>query len=293
MKRLAIFGNMFQGGFLGGLQKFFNCLESRGFEVFIDREFARYLSKQGVLTAACRPVDSFPEEAECVISVGGDGTFLHAAQWVGRRETPILGLNTGHLGFLASYSIDEIDELLDVIGEDRAILERRSLIAMSCDAMPEGFWPYALNEVAVLKAATASMVTVQADIDGYFLADYMSDGLVISTPTGSTAYNLSVGGPIVQPTLDCLVISPIAPHSLTMRPLVVAGNSRIILCASSRAGECRVSLDGRSFMMKCGETLMLKEADFCVSVLRRPDANFPRLLRNKLGWGRGLTSSDD
>lgn len=290
MKSVAIFGNSYQDEYLGGLQKFFYDLAFHRFNAFVHKDYYRYLRSKGLRMDGVSMVDEFPAGVDYVISVGGDGTFLHTAQWVGRTETPILGVNTGHLGFLASYSLEETEELLKVIGESRGILERRSLIEVTCDALPAGFWPYALNEVAVLKAATASMVTVHADIDGYFLADYMSDGLVVSTPTGSTAYNLSVGGPIVQPTLGCIVISPIAPHSLTMRPLVVSGESRIILRPGSRDGECLVSLDGRSFVMKCGENLMLKRADFHVSVLRRPDSNFPGLLRNKLNWGKGLIS---
>ncbi|MDE5869803.1 MAG: NAD(+)/NADH kinase, partial [Muribaculaceae bacterium] len=206
------------------------------------------------------------------------------AQWAGECEIPILGVNTGHLGFLASYSLEDTDELLSDVLEDRIRLERRAVIEVECAAMPERFWPYALNEVAVLKGETASMVTVHADIDGYFLADYMSDGLLISTPTGSTAYNLSVGGPILQPTLSCLILSPIAPHSLTMRPLVVSGDSCIALTPRSREGDCRVSLDGRSFLMHSGDSLILKEARFKVNVVRRADGNFSRLLRNKLGW---------
>ena len=285
MNKLAIFGNNYQTGHLSGIQNLFKSLERRDFFVAVKSDFARYLTGKGVRMGDVVVAEEFPEDTECVISIGGDGTFLHAAQWVGAREVPILGVNTGHLGFLASYALEETDELLDVISNDRGTIEPRLVLEVRCDALPEGFWPYALNEVAMLKGETASMVTVHADIDGYYLADYMSDGLVVSTPTGSTAYNLSVGGPILQPSLSTLVLSPIAPHSLTMRPLVVDGNSRIILRAGSRVPECRVSLDGRSFMMACGDPLMLVRARFSVMVLRRPDANFPRLLRNKLLWG--------
>ncbi|MDE7412592.1 MAG: NAD(+)/NADH kinase [Muribaculaceae bacterium] len=284
MKSLAIYGNQYQQGHLPALRRFFDLLAERDFMVYIEREFYDYLSSEGVWVDDVFIVEEFPCGVECVVSIGGDGTFLQAAQWVGKREAPILGVNTGHLGFLASYSLEDAEELLGVLADDRFRLERRAVIEVSCDAMPPLFWPYALNEVAVLKGDTASMVTVHAEIDGYFLADYMSDGLLISTPTGSTAYNLSVGGPILQPTLSCLVLSPIAPHSLTMRPLVVSGDSRIVLTPRSRVRECRVSLDGRSFLMCAGDSLVLKEAPFRVCVVRRADGNFSRLLRNKLGW---------
>ncbi|MDE6258867.1 MAG: NAD(+)/NADH kinase [Muribaculaceae bacterium] len=289
MKKLAIFGNRYQQGHFDGLRHFFADLPAKGFKVYLEQDFASYLSEIGIEVGDVFIVDKFPRGVDCVVSIGGDGTFLQAAQWVGSRETPILGINTGHLGFLASYSLEDTDELLTVVANGLGRVERRAVIEVACDAMPEGFWPYALNEVAVLKGDSASMVNVNAEIDGYFLADYMSDGLVVATPTGSTAYNLSLGGPILQPTLSCLILSPIAAHSLTMRPLVVSGDSRIVLTAKSRTRECRVSLDGRSFLIDSGESLILKEAPFKVGVMRRPDSNFSRLLRNKLGWGRGPT----
>lgn len=287
MNRIAIYGSRHQEGYLPLLREFFASLYARSFEVTVSERFGRYLSDRGIVFPDCVGLsDELPQEVECVISIGGDGTFLRAAQWVGKREVPILGINTGHLGFLASYSLDEMKELMDVVAANRGELERRAVLEVRCASLPEGFWPYALNEVAVIRGETASMVTVHAEIDGDFLADYMADGLVVATPTGSTAYSLSAGGPILAPTLECAVLSPIAPHSLTMRPLVVGGDSDICLRPESRVEHVRVSLDGRSFLMKCGEDeLLIRRAPFSVIVLRRPDANFPSLLRSKLLWG--------
>lgn len=287
MKRIAIYGNRHQENYLDELHRFFELLRSRGFEVTVASRFASYLREEGLSKDWSRETDCFPEDAECVVSIGGDGTFLRAAEWVGKREIPILGINTGHLGFLASYSLDEMEELADVLANDLGSVERRAVLELHSDSMPEDFWPYALNEVAVLKGESASMVTVTADIDGEFLADYLADGLVVATPTGSTAYNLSAGGPILQPTLECLVLSPLAPHSLTMRPLVVSGDSCISLRAKQREHQVRVSLDGRSFLPgdDCG-VLEIRRAGFCVAVLRRPGASFQTLLRDKLLWGR-------
>lgn len=287
MKRIAIYGNRHQENYLGELGDFFGLLRSRGFEVTVASCFASYLLEEGLDRYWEKESEDFPEGAECVVSIGGDGTFLRAAQWVGKREIPILGINTGHLGFLASYSLDEMNELADVLANDLGSVEHRAVLELQCDAMPADFWPYALNEVAVLKGESASMVTVTARIDGEFLSDYLADGLVVATPTGSTAYNLSAGGPILQPTLGCLVLSPLAPHSLTMRPLVVSGESRISLKATQRDHQARVSLDGRSFILgeDCGE-LVIRRADFSVAVLRRPGASFQTLLRDKLLWGK-------
>ncbi len=288
MRKLALFGNRHQEGYFPQLQRLLIMLSERGFEVWVQERFSTYLEANGVVFPdGFEVTEDFPMEAECVVSIGGDGTFLKAAQWVGAAETPILGINTGHLGFLASYSLEEMEELTDVVARDLGQRERRAVLEVRSSSLPDGFWPYALNEVAVQKGETASMVTVHAEIDGYFLADYLSDGLVVATPTGSTAYNLSAGGPILQPTLECLVLSPIAPHSLTMRPLVVSGESEIHLRAYSRMDYARVSLDGRSFMLRCGEDeLEITKAPFAVVVLRRPDASFSRLLRNKLLWGK-------
>lgn len=261
-------------------------LEQRGFFVYIHADFAFYLVDMGVvLSEGFVSVRELPADAECVINIGGDGTFLRAAEWVGAREIPIAGINTGHLGFLASFNLDEMDILADTLLSDSGMTEWRELLRAECGAMPADFWPYALNEVALQKGDTASMLTVHTTINGSFLADYQADGLVVATPTGSTAYNLSVGGPILQPTLQCMVISPIAPHSLTMRPLVVAGDSVVQLTASSRVGHSRVSLDGRSFIIdNARDEVRITRAEFQVVVLRRPDADFSRLLRNKLHW---------
>jgi probable inorganic polyphosphate/ATP-NAD kinase len=288
MKKIAIFGNRHQEGYFPLLQRFFKSLSERDFEVSVCARFYEYLLKNGVdVPDGMPPEENLPASVECVISIGGDGTFLKAAQWVSDREIPILGINTGHLGFLASYSLEEMDELMDVVAYDKGKIERRSVLEVECSALPEEFWPYALNEVAVLRGETASMVTVHAEVDGYFLADYMADGLVVATPTGSTAYNLSAGGPILMPTLECAVLSPIAPHSLTMRPLVVDRDSEIRLTTSSRVEYSRVSLDGRYFMMACDkDELRIRRAKFSVMALRRPDASFARLLRNKLLWGK-------
>lgn len=288
MKKISIYGNRHQEGYLPLLSRFFISMIERGFAVTVASHFASYLRDKCIeLPPAIKVTEEMPEDTECMVSIGGDGTFLRAAQWVGRHETPILGINTGHLGFLASYSLDQMEELMDVIENDTATYEKRMVLNVSCASMPEDFWPFALNEVSLLRGETASMVTVHAEVNGHFLADYMADGLVIATPTGSTAYNLSVGGPIMEPTLECMAVSPIAPHSLTMRPLVIDGASVVRLRADSRIDNSRVSLDGRYFNIPSdGSALEIRKADFCIVVMRRPDSRFAQLLRNKLLWAQ-------
>ena len=173
-----------------------------------------------------------------------------------------------------------------MLADGTASLESRMLLRLECDHLPEDMWPYALNEVSVLKEDTSSMINVEASIDGFPLADYLVDGLVVSTPTGSTAYSMAAGGPIVEPTLQCVVLTPVAPHTLTLRPLVVGSESEILLKVTSRADAFRVSLDGRSIVMPCGTTLRVRRALFSTIVMRRPDDDFASILRNKLLWGR-------
>lgn len=287
MKRVAIYGNNYQDGYHEALGSLMSYLSEEGFEVILYAPFALYLQKSGVaIPGSFGIAETLDDSIECVITLGGDGTFLRAAQWVADRNIPIAGINTGHLGYLASYSIDAPQELVYDLRHGTGSIECRAVLRVESPALPAGFWPYAVNEVSVQKGETASMVTVHTEIDGDFLADYMADGLLISTPTGSTAYNLSVGGPILQPTLRCMVISPVAPHSLTMRPLVVSGDSEIRITTHSRVRTSRVSLDGRSFMLNCEtDELRITRADFQVHVVRRSDANFSRLLRTKLHWG--------
>lgn len=285
-RTVAIFGNVYQDDSVGALGEFLYRLEAYGFLLKVENRFASYLVSKGLDLSGISIVDEFPGDVEAVVSFGGDGTFLHAARWVGETEVPILGVNTGHLGFLASFSLDDTGRIVDVVVKRRAVVEKRSLLKVESEALPAGMWEYALNEIALQKEDTSSMITVHSEIDGCFLADYLADGLVISTPTGSTAYNLSVGGPIVQPTLDCIVLSPIAPHTLTMRPLVIGGDSILHLTATSRESDFRLSLDGRSCLMKCGSRLRISKASFNIKILRHPEDEFPTLLRDKLLWGK-------
>ena len=173
-----------------------------------------------------------------------------------------------------------------MLADGTASLEPRMLLHLESDHLPSGLWPYALNEISILKEDTSSMINVSTRIDGFPLAEYLADGLVVCTPTGSTAYSMAAGGPIVQPTLECITLTPLAPHTLTLRPLVVGADSDLHLKVTSRADAFRVSLDGRSVVMPCGATLRVRRALFSTIVMRRPDDDFASILRNKLLWGR-------
>lgn len=284
--RLAIYGNKYQEGHIEGLSRFFNAIAAYDVQVAMEYTFYNYL---------CRVLPSHPHvdeiikgdnfSADLAISIGGDGTFLRTAQWVGDKNIPIMGINTGHLGYLADVQISESETILDDITVGNYKIEERSLIEVVSANNTLDSWTFALNEVAILKQDTASMISIKTEINDVVLNTYIGDGLIISTPTGSTGYNLSVGGPIIEPTAPNWVISPIAAHSLTMRPLVVSNESVIRITTTSRATNYRLSLDGRSITLPEGSSITLRKAPFVIKVVQRLDHHFTDTLRNKLLWG--------
>lgn len=286
VRLVAISGHTHQGDHLHHINHLLRLLRKRGIALAIERHFASYLESQQIAVEPWEVVDMPPADAGAAISIGGDGTFLRTARWVGKLQTPVLGINTGHLGFLASYTPAETDELVDMLYEGAANVEERLALRVDVgDACSAPSLPYALNEVAILKEETASMISIHVNLSGHYLADYLADGLLISTPTGSTGYSLSVGGPVIFPNIDVICLAPIAPHTLTVRPVVVASDSVITAYTTSRSERYRVSLDGVSFVMPVGSTLTVKRADFSPKVIRRLDDSFAATLRHKLLWG--------
>ncbi len=285
-KTLALYGKSRQDANLTGILNFVAEARKRGFGLLCHEKFATYLSRFLENPDFIPQVFTGIPEADVAISFGGDGTFLRTARRLEATEIPIAGINTGNLGYLAHFSLEESNLLLEGIRNNTLKIQPRRLIKVSGKGIPEGFLCCALNEIAVLKDDTASMINVNVELDGFFLADYRADGLIVSTATGSTAYNLSVGGPILQPELDCMVLAPVAPHSLTLRPIVVAGNSVLRLVMSSRTGSYRLSVDGYSVTMKDRDILEVKVAPYVVNLLSPHDDTFAASLREKLLWGR-------
>lgn len=232
-----------------------------------------------------KPVESPSDTTDIIISIGGDGAFLHAVSWEGKGKIPIAGLNGGHLGYLTGWTLKEIDNFAQAIIEGNYKIEERSLIEVESESLVPDFWPYALNEASILKESSATMISVKAEKDGMRLTEYDADGLIVSTPTGSTGYNLSVGGPILEPELQAWVVSPVAAHSLNMRPLVISDTSVLKLSASSRTENVMLSLDGRTLVIPCSEPVYLRKAPFKMKVIRKKDATFLATLREKLYWG--------
>lgn len=282
--KIVIYGSRSQENALSLLPRLFDFLCSGGFRVYIHESFAEYLAKNSVDTKEAVPCSHIPPETSLAISLGGDGTFLRTARWIGNREIPILGVNTGHLGFLSSCGINDFEEMLKEICKGNVNVEKRMLLHLETENLPVHIWPYALNEVTVLREGSSSMINIGATINGNFLADYRGDGLIVATPTGSTAYSLSAGGPVMDPTIDCIALTPVAPHTLTLRPLVAGSNSVIELKPESRSGKFTLTIDDKSVVLPSNFSIRVSKAPFSVLLIRKKDTGFAYILREKLLW---------
>ncbi len=287
MMRIGIFGSAYQSDKLQVIRGFFDCLNRFTSEIFIEAGFYRYLTEQfGYYPVYKEFLDDKADfSLDLAFSVGGDGTFLRTAAAIGRKNIPILGINTGRLGFLADINKDEIEETLSEVFSGQFRVEPRSLLQLDIDSSLIGTENFALNEIAILKRDTSSMITIHAFIDGDFLNTYMADGLLVATPTGSTAYSMSVDGPIIVPQARNLVLSPVAPHSLNVRPLVIPEDSKISLRVETRSNNFLIALDGRSVIMPPVSELNISKADFAIGIVKRLNNTFYQTLRQKLLWG--------
>lgn len=285
--RIAVYGSKRQESSAEQIRLFLDNLRRRGATAVMHRKLYNHLYgfMPRALAAVGSVVDGNDFEADLAVSLGGDGTFLRTAMWVGDKEIPIVGVNTGHLGFLTALPVDRLPQLLDELGGDAFRMESRGVLELCSPFIDPHSAPYALNEIAIAKVETSSMIKADVSIDGKPLAQYSADGLIVCTATGSTAYNLSVGGPIVQPTVDVCVLSPVAAHSLTMRPMVVDGRSAIRIVPSGRASHVRLSLDSRYYEIETGTPVEIRRAPFTVRVLQPADRSFADILRDKLHWG--------
>lgn len=289
-KRCAIFGNTYQPKKCEAVQKLFDALNACGIVPLIDRPFFDYLKNEMHVSIPEHELitdDSF--EADVAVSMGGDGTFLTTAMRVGEKQIPILGINTGRLGFLADFSLADIPETLDNFLAGKLRTESCNVLQVEAEGKEQGAgiqgYPFALNEVAVLKRDNSSMISIRVDLGGEYLTTYQADGLVINTPTGSTAYALSVGGPVMLPGSQNIGLVPVAPHGLTVRPLTLPDNLEIKLTIESRSHNFLVAIDGRSESCQDTTQLIIRKAPYQVFVLKRPETSFLHTLRSKLLWG--------
>ena len=281
--KIAIFGNEYQSGHVQAIAELAHAIVDSGMELAFEQVF--YNSLQGLDIPACHTFDCHRLPAcDVALSLGGDGTFLTTVMWMAPLQVPIMGINTGHLGYLTAYRLDEARHAVQALQRGDYRIEERTMLTVTCDGADIGH-PYALNDVAILRHDSSAMLEMETALNGDYLTTYKGDGLVVSTPTGSTAYNLSAGGPIMAPDTRCLVLSPLSPHSLTMRPLVVNDNDVIHIHVHSRASHFQVSIDGETIVCPINAHVTIERAAFNARVVLDKEHSFAATLRQKLFWG--------
>ncbi len=281
--RFALFGKRSGGSEAEAVVRTIAVLRSKGAEVMVDKTFADILiGEMGVPACHLTVFDGNCFDADFVISLGGDGTFLQAASRVGTKGTPIVGVNLGRLGFLADVLADEVETAFDALQKGDYKVERH--VALYIDSDIEGI-PYALNDIAILKRDTASMISIRTCVNGEYLTTYQADGLIVSTPTGSTAYSLSNGGPIIAPLTGVLCLTPVAPHSLNIRPIVLKDDVEIRLSVESRSHNFLVAIDGRSEKLSEQTEIVIRKAPYTVNMVKFPRQTYFSTLREKMMWG--------
>ena len=286
--RVAIFGKQFSNLFRSSCSNLFRKFHEHDTEIIIYKPFYDFL--MGNIDVKPKVDGYFEsrkdlENIDLFISIGGDGTILEAVTFVRDSGIPIVGINSGRLGFLADIAQEEIESALDHLFDGNYKTNSLDLLQLKTENDLFGDMNFALNELAVHRRDSASMITVHTYLNGDFLNSYWSDGLIVATAIGSTAYSLSVGGPIIHPKSQSMVITPIAPHNLTVRPIVVPNDMNITLKVEGRADKYLATLDSRSRIFDQGLELNIKKADFSVNLVDLPGINFNSTLRNKLMWG--------
>lgn len=284
--RFAIFGNVYQPKKSAGIQKLLSCLKAREASILVEREFYEFLSSgHGLQIDADQVFDGSAFDADFVISMGGDGTFLRSAHFVGGKNIPVMGVNMGRLGFLADVNVVSVETAVSSLFSGDYELETHAVIQVETDGQPLQTCPRALNDIAVLKRDNASMISIRTVVNGEHLVTYQADGLIVSTPTGSTAYSLSNGGPIIVPQTGTLCLTAVAPHSLNIRPIVLKDDSRIELTVESRSHQFLIAVDGRSEKCAEGTRLTISRAPYGISIVRRRGQSYFATLREKMSWG--------
>lgn len=289
--KIALFGKTFNAGFNPYIGELLDLLARHKVELSIYKPFLEYINcetgSERKVQHVFRSPDDFDTTSDLIVSIGGDGTFLESIPYVIRQQTPIIGINSGRLGFLAYISKENITEAFQHILSGNYCLEYRTLI---CVKKPENLFGglnFALNDITIHKS-NASLITIDAFINNEFLNTYWTDGLIVSTPTGSTAYSLSVGGPVVVPGSGNLIIAPISSHNLTVRPLIIPDTNTITLKVKSRSGNFSITADNRTQHIDDEAEFLIAKSDYSLKMLRLPKTSFYETLRNKLKWGEDV-----
>lgn len=287
---IVIFGNAMKVTTPGEVAHLLEFMQRRDVTVYLSQELRQELNLRNYppfpdTDAEWKAFCDSGEYIDFALSIGGDGTFLTTASLIGARNIPIVGVNAGHLGFLAEVQTQNVDIILEQLVKGEYEIEQRALLQVKAEDA-HLVYPYALNEIAIMKQGLSSMITIEAYVNGELLHNYEADGLVIATPTGSTAYNLSLGGPLMEPHTKAIILSPIASHALTVRPLVVPDDWKIDLKVTSRNGNYLVSIDGRSQTVTNDIALHISKANYTIKLVQLQDHSFIQALKDKLKWGK-------
>lgn len=288
--KVAIYGKYYLNSTEPIINDIFLFFSNNGVEMIIESAFLKILHEKKIIQKKYKTFSSHTEldnSFNMLISIGGDGTILRAAALVRNSGVPILGINAGRLGFLATVQKENIAEFMQFIIDKKYTISKRTLLSLTCTPTNEAIEEinFAMNEVSVSRKDTTSMITVETYLNNEFLNSYWADGLIIATPTGSTGYSMSCGGPILTPNVSSFVITPIAPHNLNARPLVVPDDTEIRLKVSGREKNYLVSLDSRITSVKNETILIIKKTPFQINMVEIPEETFLKTLRTKLFWG--------
>lgn len=286
--RVAVYSKKITKSTIPIFQRFLAEMDRFGWKVVLEKELKEQLVKKaglGLNADVFTKHEDFHKGIDLAFSIGGDGTFLKTVSYIRNSEVPILGINTGRLGFLANIGDRYFEEALELVNQKRYDYQLRSLVRVETERDIFGQDNVAMNEVTLLKKDTASMFTVHAYLDDKYLNSYWADGLIVATPTGSTAYNLSCGGPIITPGCQVHIITPIAPHNLNVRPVVVPDKLPIRLSIEGRERNYLISIDGCSKNIRQKEEVIIRKAEYMINVIKLEDTNFLDTIRNKMLWG--------
>ncbi|WP_142786590.1 NAD kinase [Changchengzhania lutea] len=288
--KVAVFGRFYNDTTSISVETLFNYLLKKDVDAYIETEFFHLIkdkTSNNQYYSTFKTFDTLDTSFDLLVSVGGDGTILRAITFVKDIDIPIIGINTGRLGFLATIQVDEIEQAIQNIIDGKYKISERSLLAIETTPENEDITPFnfALNEIAVSRKNTTSMITVETHLNGEYLTSYWSDGLIVSTPTGSTGYSLSCGGPVITPDTNSFVLTPIAPHNLSARPLIITDATEIQLRVHGREDNHLVSLDSRIATLEDGTLITIKKAPFKIKMIDLFNQSFLDTLRKKLLWG--------
>lgn len=296
MIKVAIYGQKYHENSNEFILNLLNELKEHSFEVVIEKKFYKYIQKLNPSLKGYSIFKGYKDlnnSFDFFLSVGGDGTFLDCIMYVRDKNIPILGINIGRLGFLANVKKTEIKKAIQSLVNKKYRIIERFLLQVTTNPVIKKLSKIniALNEVTIVRKNTTAMITLETFLDDEFLAKYWADGLIFSTPTGSTGYSLSCGGPVITPSAKNMVITPIAPHNLNVRPLIISDNTKIKVNLIGREKEALVSLDSRITTIPKNTTIFIEKAPFKIQTVLLDDVTFLQTLRNKMLWGEDVRNS--